>query len=223
MHYIAPKKIRELSYEDMIELRKQGITLREIGERLGGISRERVRQLIGNTKDITPKKIILTKEERKEIRDQKRIDRFWGRVDRRGTDDCWNWTANCHPVTGYGRTRCSRDFIYSHRMAYELTHGEIPVGMCVLHSCDNPKCCNPAHLRVGTQQDNVDDRVARNNKKKSGSKSYYETRNLEIYKSYTGEMKEISCIANKYGISGQMVYTIIRRYQKQQEARPITG
>ena len=54
---------------------------------------------------------------------------------------------------GYGRFRGKA----AHRWAYATYVGEIPEGLSVLHSCDNPPCVNPAHLRVGTQQDNVND------------------------------------------------------------------
>jgi hypothetical protein len=45
----------------------------------------------------------------------------------------------------------------AHRHAWSLTHGPIPDGMIVMHACDNPPCVNPAHLRIGTQRDNVAD------------------------------------------------------------------
>jgi hypothetical protein len=46
-------------------------------------------------------------------------------------------------------------------MAMELTHGEIPEGLCVLHRCDNPPCCNPADLFFGTVADNNADMLAK--------------------------------------------------------------
>jgi hypothetical protein len=45
----------------------------------------------------------------------------------------------------------------THRLAWELANGPIPAGLQVLHRCDNPRCCNPDHLFVGTQQDNMAD------------------------------------------------------------------
>jgi Autographiviridae endonuclease len=55
---------------------------------------------------------------------------------------------------GYQRTT-------AHRVAWELTYGPIPEGQIVRHSCDNPRCCNPAHLLTGTYQDNTDDMMER--------------------------------------------------------------
>lgn len=92
--------------------------------------------------------------------------RFWSKVDcSGGVDACWPWMAFCNPVPGqnYGLTRVpGRRTRGAHRVAYALAHAEgIPVGLYVCHHCDNPPCCNPRHLFVGTHQDNVDDKVSK--------------------------------------------------------------
>lgn len=74
-------------------------------------------------------------------------------------DACWLWTGPI--VNGYGRlfhwvdTRKRRKTSFgAHRVSLMLSGLAIPRGLCVLHSCDTPRCVNPAHLRVGTQADN---------------------------------------------------------------------
>lgn len=84
-------------------------------------------------------------------------DRFWPKVDRRGPDECWEWTGSRQP-TGYGRIKISDRVHNTHRVVWALTNGPIPARLQVLHRCDNPPCCNPAHLYLGTIADNMHDR-----------------------------------------------------------------
>lgn len=86
-------------------------------------------------------------------------ERFWPKVSGPiWPTGCWEWMAGCSN-DGYGgirneNGRSSR----AHRIAWRLTQGEIPEGMIVCHKCDNPKCCNPDHLFLGTTLDNVRDK-----------------------------------------------------------------
>jgi hypothetical protein len=89
--------------------------------------------------------------------------RFWEKVDIRGPDECWPWKAGKYK-SGYGSiSRGGRGTnTCSHIVAYELQKGLIPEGMDVLHSCDNPPCCNGRHLWVGTHCDNMHDKERKN-------------------------------------------------------------
>jgi hypothetical protein len=77
-------------------------------------------------------------------------------VEARDDFQCWEWQGR-KSDKGYGRFKKTR----AHRIAYTLVHGPIPEGLIVRHSCDNPACCNPKHLLVGTHQDNMDDALER--------------------------------------------------------------
>lgn len=88
------------------------------------------------------------------------MKRFWNKVNIKGPDDCWEWIAGRNN-TGYGSFTLNRTSTSSHRVAWLLTQTEIPEGMVVMHSCDNRLCCNPAHLSLGTQKQNMHDKLAK--------------------------------------------------------------
>jgi hypothetical protein len=90
-----------------------------------------------------------------------RIMRFWSKVDMRGPDECWRWQASLNQ-NGYGRFKlASYCNVTASRLALIATKREEPFGMLALHTCDNPACCNPAHLYFGTVQNNTNDKVQR--------------------------------------------------------------
>lgn len=87
------------------------------------------------------------------------MERLHSRIDRSGgRDACWPWTGMTQ--RGYGlivESHHGRRFL-THRLAYEAANGsKIPPDMSVCHRCDNPPCCNPAHLFLGTQSENAHD------------------------------------------------------------------
>lgn len=92
---------------------------------------------------------------------ESRKARFWSMVERRGPNECWPW-LRCVNRKGYGRFYAGRRSVPAHRFAWVITHGVDPdPSEVVMHCCDNPPCCNPAHLSRGTNLDNVRDMCAK--------------------------------------------------------------
>lgn len=116
---------------------------------------------------------------------------FYARADKL-ENGCWEWqgATNGH---GYGQLGYNGKRTTAHRLSYELSNGEIPAGVLVRHTCDNPPCCNPAHLILGTHLDNAADRVARGrNRSRAGAQSINPR-----YKTVTEKM------ADQYGTCGE--------------------
>lgn len=97
------------------------------------------------------------------------LDRFWKKVEKNDLDDCWIWKGSS--CLGYGQMCTGMEFCgerKTHRISYTLQNGTIPKGMIIMHTCDNPSCVNPRHLKIGTYSDNMQDmkRKGRSNNKK---------------------------------------------------------
>lgn len=157
--------------------------------------------------------------------------RFWSRV-KRGPG-CWEWQGQAR-VKGYGRLQIgsrkdgSRRKVLAHRLAYELTYGPIPKdgsyhGVCVLHSCDNPICVRPSHLFLGTNHDNVLDKMkkgrhprarpkkpARMPKEQNPNARLSEHQIKEIRKRYARGGITQAELAKEYGVVQPHISRIVR-------------
>lgn len=91
------------------------------------------------------------------------MERLWEKVDIRSPSECWPWKGTRVPPYGYGQI----DHVPSAKLVLEEKLGRpLMPGEETRHSCDNPPCCNPAHLSPGSSQDNADDMVARGRQQK---------------------------------------------------------
>lgn len=146
-------------------------------------------------------------------------ERFWEKVDRRGPDECWPWTAGMMP-NGYGKFgEREGATTTAHRMAWLLARGPIPPGLVVCHRCDARSCCNPEHLWLGTPADNQGDMRAKGRHRyvlprvrgeQHGRSKLRDVDVIDIRARVTWGYS-VHEIASRYGVAPTTIYRIVRR------------
>lgn len=138
--------------------------------------------------------------------------RLWRRVDRGAPGACWEWQGaiNSH---GYGTIREWCKSKGTHVIAYRSTHGDVPQGMYVCHRCDNRKCCNPAHLFLGTNAENIADRDAKRRQARGSriKRARISEADAAIIRYLTDCGANGKALAKLYGINQSAVSAIHRR------------
>jgi len=147
--------------------------------------------------------------------DPKQTARFQAKVHRQAITECWEWTAHVS-TSGYGLFRVGKRMVSAHRLAYFLGNKTQPGELHVLHRCDNKLCCNPTHLFLGTNRDNIDDYAAKGLSRNLGHTQIGErngharlTERDVLAMRASGDSQ--CSIAARYGISQAMVSKIKRR------------
>lgn len=139
------------------------------------------------------------------------LNRFWSKVDvAANTDECWPWNASVDKF-GYGQVWHDRRLLRSHRVAYEIVNGD-PGPLYVLHSCDNPLCCNPTHLFLGTQADNMRDKQRKNRAPKGeahATSKYSDAVIDELKRRFSSGEATIRELADEYHMSRVHVWEIV--------------
>jgi len=133
--------------------------------------------------------------------------RFWPKVDRRGLDECWPWKLRPNP-NGYGKFKYDGEQL-AHRVANFLATGVRP-GEAVRHTCDNPPCCNPAHLVDGTQFENIADRDAkgRTGTRPKGEKNHNARLTAVAVGSIKRDPRGHAELARLHGVSAHAIWSI---------------
>lgn len=128
--------------------------------------------------------------------------------------ECWPWTASVDS-RGYGHANVGGKTARAHRVMYELFCGEITEGdghhgVVVMHTCDNRLCCNPLHLKLGTQQDNIADMKAKGRRKGicAGERNGRALLNVDAVLSIRQDSRSLGSIAHDYNISSAAVQRI---------------
>jgi hypothetical protein len=137
----------------------------------------------------------------------KDINRFWSKVIKKGSDECWEWDAG-KIGKGYGSFCLYGKTMTAHRISYIINKGDIPKGGLVLHTCDNPACVNPNHLYIGTYGDNNMDREDRN-PGTSGRISKFTKDNIQHIKEEYSKGSTQGDLSMEFGVSRQYISNII--------------
>lgn len=160
----------------------------------------------------------------------KQIDRFWGKVDIMGPQECWTWLSS-KSGGRYGAFTANNRHYQSHRVSYSIKNGAIPEGKVICHTCDNPLCVNPEHLFMGTQLDNVTDMMNKNRQRLTfggeggrlkqvqntarGSENHLSKLNeesvLSIRREYVRRVVTHKMLASKYGVTTENIKMILKR------------
>lgn len=143
------------------------------------------------------------------------MKRFWDKVDVRGPDECWDWSASLNG-RGYGAFAMGGRMRTASRIAWTLTHGD-PGRLHVLHRCDRPRCCNPAHLFLGTPKDNVEDMIAKGRRRhvaprgsRHGRAKLTEADVVRIRERVAAGETRVA-VAAAFGVANQLVSGIVAR------------
>lgn len=142
------------------------------------------------------------------------IERFFCGIDDPGNDDeCWPW-MRVRDKDGYGLFVVDGRHVRTHRYSYEIHSGPIPEGQDVLHSCDNPPCCNPNHLWLGTDADNAADSMRKGRRacgSRHGRAKLTEAQVIELRARYAAGGVVQRELAEDYDISHALVSFITTR------------
>lgn len=144
------------------------------------------------------------------------LDDFWKRVDKRGPDECWLFQGST-TSSGYGQWRYGNKRPGAHRVAFSLSKGAIPEGLIVMHSCDNRPCCNPTHLSLGTQSDNMQDMVRKGRSTAGDNHPMIKIPDADlplVKAAYFRDGATKSSVAKQFGVSRPTIFRIVSDERK---------
>ena len=146
-----------------------------------------------------------------------RITEFWMNVAVGGDAECWPWTG--YGEDGYGQFFWDGRMVGAHELALTFATGEVRApGLDTCHRCNNPICCNPAHLRFDTRAGNVADMVASGRARRG---RFAEEQIVTMRTRYANGASQVN-LARDYGITNGLVSQIVRGLRYARAGGPIT-
>ena len=139
------------------------------------------------------------------------VERLSTRIKVNEKTGCWEWTGCLHEC-GYGLDGKRNRRV--HRLVYTVCFGQIPKGMRCCHSCDNPACCNPYHLFLGTPRDNTQDAVRKGRLAKGeshGRAKLTEESVRTIFKLREKRALSVAEMATMFNVRENAIYRVLHR------------
>ena len=140
---------------------------------------------------------------------------LWDHINKRGPNDCWEWRRGKN-FYGYGVMRKDGKVQIVTRVVWQEVHGYPPGALCVCHTCDNRACCNPAHLFLGTREDNLHD-MCRKGRHGRGNLKLSDQAVREVLANPQASVGEL---ATRYSVSRSLIY-IIRQGKHRNPDKPL--
>lgn len=137
----------------------------------------------------------------------------WDRVGKEGA--CWPWQGHRN-ADGYGDFTAGGASVLAHRAAYFIAAGYLCMNDCIRHTCDNPACCNPAHLVAGTHAENMADMKAKGRRKGVGTgqnngRAKLTRREVEDIRAERVGGLTLRALASRYGVGMSTISRVVRR------------
>jgi hypothetical protein len=136
------------------------------------------------------------------------LTRFMAKAKKSSETECWNWSASL-THDGYGRFTYKGKQHLAHRFSHEVFVGEVSADIKVCHTCDNPACCNPKHLFLGTNADNLRD-MANKGRSTHGEKNPNRKLSKDQVIAIVADTRKHRLIAEDYGVTRSQISYIKR-------------
>lgn len=136
-------------------------------------------------------------------------EKFWARVDQSG-DGCWPWTAGRFD-SGAGAVWVDGKARKAHRIAWILTNGPLADRELICHKCDNPVCCRPDHLFVGSHRDNTQDMLRKGRGNRDGKRHLTPEQVMAIRDKYAAGGVTLKSLGDEYGVSFVAIHLAVTR------------
>lgn len=162
-----------------------------------------------------PRRLLLPEEMVALGEDLKAQKRFWSHVEKKDKNQCWPWMSALSQK-GYGVFNYRQKTMKSHRISYFLSFGTLIDGLLVCHRCDNPPCCNPNHLFLGTAMENQRDSILKGRSRKAigeyaSSAKLKEDQVVEIRCLHSVGNTSFKKLSTIFGVARSTVEKIVKR------------